>query len=121
MKKLIKKNKIQLLWLMGVVALAVVTLMPNWALPEDGFPLDKILRMILFCCMAFIPLFYFPDLRTGFYMALSMAILGFVLEYLQKFIPGRHYSPSDMISNNVGVVLGAVTGALLRLSRREKQ
>jgi VanZ family protein len=63
----------------------------------------------------------FPRLRQALYAALSMALVGFVLKYLQQSIPGRHYSADDMVANNVGVLLGIVVGFIVRIRKESKQ
>jgi VanZ family protein len=47
-----------------------------------------------------------------------MAIMGYLLQYLHNFIPGRHYLASDMIVNNIGVALGLIVGLLARFFKR---
>jgi VanZ family protein len=46
--------------------------------------------------------------------ALSMIILGVLLEIGQYFIPGRTFSLMDIAANSLGVILGIILGHYLR-------
>lgn len=116
-----KEMKFLWVWLAVLAAVCIESLIPHASLPDGKFSLGFAARVIAFFVLAFFPVLTFPRLRNGIYAALSMALLGIVLEYLQQSVPGRHFSTQDMIANNVGVVLGFVVGLIVRMKKEMKQ
>ncbi|HQN19926.1 MAG TPA: VanZ family protein [Syntrophobacteraceae bacterium] len=116
-----RERKVFWLWLMVLAAVCVGSMIPHGSLPEGGFPTGLAARVIAFFLLAFLPMYDFPRLRHALYAALSMALVGFFLKYLQQSIPGRHYSADDMVANNVGVLLGIVVGFVVRIRKESKQ
>jgi cell division septation protein DedD len=107
---------ITVLWLGGVLFLIVASLIPQAGLSEidSGFGKDKIARVIIFALLAFYPAAFFPSIRMGLITSTSIAPLGFVLELFQRYVPGRNFSPGDMIANNVGAVAGILLALAIR-------
>lgn len=104
------------LWLGGVLVLIVASLIPQAGLSEidSGFGKDKIARIIIFALLAFYPAAFFPSIRMGLITSTSIAPLGFLLELFQRYVPGRNFSPEDMIANNVGAVVGILLALAIR-------
>ena len=104
------------LWLGGVLFLIVVSLIPQAGLSEieSGFGKDKIARIVIFGLLAFYPAAFFPSIRMGLITSTSIAPLGFLLEVFQRYVPGRNFSPEDMIANNVGAVVGILLALAIR-------
>jgi hypothetical protein len=111
------------LWFGGVIFLIVASLIPQAGLSEieSGFGKDKIARIIIFALLAFYPAAFFPSIRMGLITSTSIAPLGFLLEIFQRYIPGRNFSPEDMIANNVGAVVGILLALTIRFFFRTGQ
>ena len=96
------------LWIAGVLMLIVLSVIPQASISEieSGFGKDKLARLIVFLVLAFYPVACISPIRLGLILSTSIAPLGFLLEIAQRYVPGRHFSPGDMIANNVGAVVG---------------
>ncbi len=117
----IKERKLLYFWLMLVAAVCVGSIVPHGGLPKGPIRLGIPVRMILFFLLASIPLYDFHKLRNAMYAALSMAMLGILLEFMQRSVPGREYSAVDMVANNVGVLLGFAVGFVVRIKKESKR
>lgn len=104
-------------WLLGVIAITAASIIPSFNPPG---PFDKELHFISYFLLALIPIARLSNRKIAFMLSGFMPVLGFVLEYLQRNISGREFSPEDMIANNLGAIAGIVVGMILRLSRRLK-
>ena len=104
------------LWFGGVLALIVASVIPQAGLSEieSSFGTDKIARVIIFSILAFYPAAFFSSIRMGLIISTSIAPLGFLLEMFQRYVPGRNFSPEDMIANNVGAVVGIFLALAIR-------
>jgi VanZ family protein len=104
------------LWAVGVLMLIVVSLIPQASISEieTGFGKDKLARVVVFLILAFYPAAFFSPIRLGLMMSTSIAPLGFLLELVQRYVPGRHFSPEDMIANNLGAVVGIILALGIR-------
>ena len=111
------------LWIGGILLLIVTSLLPQAGISEidSGFGKDKLARIIVFLVLAFYPAAFFASIRLGLITSTSIAPLGFLLELAQRYVPGRHFSPGDMIANNVGAVLGIVLALGIRFFFRTGQ
>jgi VanZ family protein len=105
-------------WFILIVGVTVQSILPYASTKIAGTFINKILHVGCFFILAFLPAYDFMNRSQGIYVALSMAILGYALQYLHNYIPGRHYFAVDMIANNIGVALGLVTGLIARFFRR---
>lgn len=104
------------LWAGGVLALIILSLIPQAGITEidTGFGRDKIARVVVFFVLAFYPAAFFSSIRMGLIISTSIAPLGFLLELFQRYVPGRNFSPEDMIANNVGAVIGILLALIVR-------
>jgi len=114
--KIFVSRPLFLMWLAGVAFLIISTIIPQASLTDTNtyFGIDKIARGLLFLVLSFIPAIFFSSMKVGFCVATSMAPLGFILEMAQKFFPGRHFAPEDIIANNIGAVTGLLLALILR-------
>lgn len=96
--------------------LIVLSLVPQASISEieSGFGKDKIARIIVFLVLAFYPAAFISPIRLGLICATAIAPIGFLLEIAQRYVPGRHFSPGDMIANNVGAVVGILLALGIR-------
>lgn len=102
-------------WVCGVIAVSVASIIPDFT-PSRAF--DKELHFLSYCLLTIIPLARVTGREVAFLLACFMPVLGFLLEYIQRNITGREFSPEDMIANNLGAIAGFFIGILLRLNRR---
>jgi VanZ family protein len=101
-----------ILWSLIVL---VLTLIPGSAIPDVRiFQVDKLVHffifgvLMIFCSYALkktadrkgIPLN--PLLISGIYSV----CFGVMIEFIQRFVPGRSFSIADMLANTIGVGLG---------------
>jgi len=109
-------NPVTLLWLLGLCVMVIASLLPRAGLSEleTGFGRDKVARVITFLLLSFYPAAFFPSIRMGLITSTFMAPLGFLLEVFQKYVPGRNFSPEDMIANNIGAILGIALALAIR-------
>lgn len=114
---LITQKRVLWCWRGAVAAVCIESLIPYGSLPGGRIPVDAIARAAAFFLLALIPMYSFGKLRNAVYAALSMAVLGIVLEVLQQYVPGRSCSAGDMIANNLGVLLGFFVGLLIRFRK----
>ena len=106
-------------WLIGwAVALACVTIGPIFPSISPPHILDKGLHLIIYFLLTIVPLARIKKREFAFLAASCRPVLGFILEYMQKNISGREFSPEDMIANNIGAIGGIVIGIILRLTMR---
>ncbi len=114
--KIILFSPLTLLWLAGVFAMIVVSLIPGAGLSEldTGFGMDKAARILTFLLLSFYPAAFFPSIRLGLIFSTFLAPLGFLLEVFQKYVPGRNFSPGDMIANNTGAIIGIFLALTIR-------
>jgi len=103
-------------WAAGLVFMVVSSLIPQASLTSgnSSMGIDKLARIITFGFLAFFPIAFFASIKLGFCIASSMPALGFMLELMQKYVPGRHFSPEDIIANNLGAIAGIFTGVIIR-------
>ena len=102
-------------WIFGIIGVTAISILPSVNPPRE---FDKVLHLISYCLLTVIPIARIRSREVAFLLAGFMPVLGFILEYIQRNISGREFSPEDMIANNVGALIGIFTGILLRLNRR---
>jgi VanZ family protein len=105
-------------WLAILGVVTIGSLLPKMSPPGESIGLDKMLHAFAFVLLAAIPLYSIPDRKAAILIALSVAPYGYLLEFLQKSIPGREFSPEDLIANNMGALLGLAIGALVRVKTK---
>ncbi len=105
-------------WSFAIMGVTAVSIVPSFNPPHE---FDKELHFISYFLLTIIPLIRIQTREIAFLLSGFMPVLGFGLEYIQKNISGREFSPEDMIANNIGAVLGICIGILLRLNKRFKR
>jgi VanZ family protein len=83
-------------------------------LPVDFWNADKFYHCAAYWWLAVLPMIGFAIRRLALPAALSMIILGVMLEIGQYYIPGRTFSLLDITANSLGVILGIFLGDYLR-------
>ena len=98
-----------------MVLISILSHIPQDDIPEsispgpDGidylfhFVEYSILGFLLFRSLASDELLFGNEVQVSLLIGISFAILD---EFHQSFVPGRHMSPVDMISDSIGVLFG---------------
>ena len=88
--------------------------MPQVKTPIDFSYSDKAWHALAYLWLSLLPYVGFEHKRRALSVSLLMIALGMGLEFGQHFIPEREFSISDIMANNLGVILGIVFGMALR-------
>jgi VanZ family protein len=107
------------IWLILFCAVVIESLIPYGSPEINNNYSDILLHLLCFFVLAFLPVYDSANVLQGLYLALLVAIIGSGLELLQLFLPGRDCSPVDIFTNNIGVVLGVLVGAIVRFFKRK--
>ena len=101
-------------WLAGVISgsLASGNEMSSLDKVLPFLQYDKVTHYGAYAGLAFLSLLAF-ERRRGLAVALSMILLGAVIELLQHFSPGRTPDIADAIANTLGVFSGIAVGLLV--------
>jgi VanZ family protein len=75
---------------------------------------DKLQHFGAYLVLSLLPVIGFRDRRRGMAAALSMFVLGALLEAGQHFSPGRAVELGDVVANGVGVGCGTLLGLPIR-------
>ena len=75
---------------------------------------DKLQHFGAYLVLSFLPVIGFRDRRRGMAAALSMFVLGALLEAGQHFSPGRAVELGDVVANGAGVSCGTLLGLPIR-------
>lgn len=109
---------VRLLWGLNLVAVVWGSLLPEAKLQvwETRFPLfvwnDKLLHSFGYLGLAFLAMLSFS--RRGTRIAVSMILVGALLEVAQISVSGRSADWKDALANTAGVLAGIAAGARLR-------
>ena len=93
-------------WLLSVAGTVYVSLLPHLELPVDFWNADKLYHMFTYAWLGALPLFAFMGRGHARLAALSMIVLGILLEWGQASVPGRSASLGDATANTIGVFMG---------------
>ena len=104
----------RLIWIGGMAVAILGSQLPFTGLNDSGFGLDVILHFLLYGFLSFTPLVTIRDRKKAFLIGISMAPLGYILEMTQNFSPVREFSALDLLSNNLGVIVGLGAGTAVR-------
>ena len=75
---------------------------------------DKVQHFCAYLAISLLPAIAFKDRRKGLKAALSIFLLGILMEAGQHFSPGRAVELGDVIANGVGVSCGTLLGLPIR-------
>ncbi len=107
-----------MLWFTILVVITLGSLLPKMSPPGEQFGIDKLLHAFSFSLLAALPLYGVPDRKTAVLLALSVAPYGYLLEFMQRLVPGRDFSAHDLIANNLGALLGLLIGCIVRIKTK---
>lgn len=110
-----KRSRIVLpIWGLSVCIVFYYSLRPQVEFPVDFWNADKMYHCAAYGWLAVLPMIGFAMRCFALTAALSMIILGVLLEIGQYYIPGRMFSLSDIIANSLGALLGVFLGNYIR-------
>ena len=123
--KISQLNSVQIglfCWILLLGAMICSALVPgSERSPGENIYLDKIFHFATSSVATALPLIFIYRRRTAILCAAFIPVLGFGLEYLQRMVNGRTFSPEDLLANNFGVMIGVAVGCCFRLFRRYKK
>ena len=93
-------------WLASMAVDVVCSLLPRLELPGAMWNADKLYHGAAYAWLGGLAVLAVPGRTAGRLAALSMIVLGALLEWGQSFVPGRTASLGDAAANAVGVLLG---------------
>ena len=111
-------------WAIGLAMLAWITLEPRFAPPGGqggAMAPDKILHVLTYALFAAFPVL--AGIRWPWALAIGagLVVYGTLLEFAQRYVPGRSFGWDDVLANVTGALIGAaiaiVLGVLLRRRR----
>lgn len=105
---------ILILWYISIFIVIYYSLLPQIEFPVNFWNADKAYHCAAYGWLAVLPMMGFAPRRQAISAALSMIILGILLEIGQYYIPGRSFSLLDITANSLGVILGIFLGSYLR-------
>jgi len=105
---------ILLLWGISICVVIYYSLIPQVEFPIDFWNADKLYHCAAYGWLAVLPILGLAKRRLAMSAALSMIILGVLMEIGQHFVPGRTFSLLDIAANSLGVVLGIFLGNYVR-------
>jgi VanZ family protein len=102
------------LWFISICIVIYYSLIPQVEFPINFWNADKLYHCAAYGWLAVLPIMGFSLRRFALPAALSMILLGVLLEIGQYYIPGRTFSLLDITANSLGVILGIILGNDLR-------
>ncbi|MCG5534678.1 hypothetical protein [Ectothiorhodospira mobilis] len=94
-----------------MLAILVGTLLPAHRLPS-WLPNDKLLHVLAHGLAAILLILALPPGQGRWIGLLLLFLTGWLLEHLQRYVPGRGYSRGDLAANALGIA-GGLTGTSL--------
>ena len=118
---LLTTSRARLAWYATLALVILGSIIPKAGPPDMGFGFDKVVHFVAYFFLAMYPAAVMRPFQKALLIAVSMAPLGFLLEYMQKFVGGRSFSPEDMIANNLGSIAGIALGLGIRFLLRQRE
>lgn len=111
------------LWTVLIAAVVWASLLPVTSPPIQAIERlevsDKLLHLLVYLALAFLPGIAFGNRRRAFQSAAAMFLLGVLLELAQNFAPGRGVELDDLLANTAGILCGLI--AALRFPPRPQR
>ena len=101
-----------LLWIFSMVIVCYLSLAPRVEPPLHFSYSDKVGHALAYLWLSALPYVGFERKKTALFGSLLMIVLGMGLEFGQYFIPEREFSVWDMAANDIGVILGIISGVV---------
>ena len=95
-----------------LVAIIVLSLVPGEVRPQTGTP-GEFEHFIAYMGTGLFIAARYRSLRPRLALWAATAALSFVLEFMQKFVPGREPDIFDALASSSGLTLGVLLGGLI--------
>ncbi len=103
----------RVIFFLYVVSVVILSVKPGQTGP-DIKNIDKVGHFCAYCLMGVLSLMAFVRRWVRVSALLCSVVLGYILEWVQSFIPGRDFSYADGAVNTVGVVSGVLVFLLFK-------
>ena len=97
----------QMAFVIGLVAVILLSLLPQDVLPDPG-TWDKLNHVMAYGVLALAGGLGFRGLRSLLLVGIGLLILGIALEIAQAALPHRSASAYDVLANLIGISLGSI-------------
>ncbi len=94
-------------FIVGLLAVILLSLLPREALPDPG-TWDKLNHVMAYGVLALAGGLGFRGLRSLLLVGIGLLILGIALEIAQAALPYRSASAYDALANLIGISLGSI-------------
>lgn len=104
-------------WEVGVFALAMAGVVAGCLAPAGWLPVlkhDKLLHFLAFALLTLLASMALDDWARWPFCLLGLLFLGWLIEVLQKLVPGRNFCWQDMAANAAGIASAAGVVLLIR-------
>lgn len=104
------------LWIAGVACVVALSLAPGSYIEKISIPSvsDKLEHLAAYFVLATLGMIALPSRAAGIYSIVGLAVMGVLIEEIQRVVPGRGFEFGDIFANVSGLCLGALLGVLLR-------
>lgn len=110
MKAFLSSKLFKALFALGVLVIAVGSMMPGKQLPS-GLPWDKALHFVGYLGLGFLARMG-SDKRPAWLLIIACIVFSLGIEVAQMFIPNRGFEWQDLLANSLGVICGVLVGVL---------
>ena len=99
---------------MAAMGIALVFALKPQSLQLGFEGADKILHMLAFICLSFMPAIMLSKARDMIFGLLFVMAIGIGIELIQHYIPSRNAEFMDVVFDGLGVAIGTMMGLSLR-------
>lgn len=110
MKAFLSSKLFKVLFALGVIIIAIGSVMPGKQLPSS-LPWDKALHFVGYFGLGFLARMG-SDRRPAWLLMVACIVFSLAIEIAQMFIPNRGFEWQDLVANALGVVSGVLVGIL---------
>jgi len=110
MKAFLSSKLFKVLFVLGVVIIAIGSVMPGKQLPS-GLPWDKALHFVGYFGLGFLARMG-SERRPAWLLIIACIAFSLAIEIAQMFIPNRGFEWQDLLANSLGVICGVLVGVL---------
>lgn len=111
------KTGVFLTWITATSIALIFALKPQ-ALQLGFEGSDKLLHLLAFMCLTFIPVMACKTMRSILLCAMCVMTIGIGIEMAQTYIPSRQAEFMDIVFNTLGVSVGIVMAMTLKRAQQ---
>lgn len=115
-----RRRRLRITWVFSILLVIAGSLAPATSGPMEvvsRLPVsDKVLHFTGYGILAILPALHEPW-RTLWRVSVGVVLLGVLLEFGQRYSPGRTFEVADMLANLAGVLCGLAIGRAIRPER----